>query len=100
MLYEAIYAEQIHRSHFGFPSFYVPVITTNKVRLQSMMEVLKRLTDGKGSTSVAEVTRACFETRDRLPSVSRPASFALSKLILAILHYAEEAMRKLVSLFC
>src|SRR6266851_3125741 len=45
MLYEAIYAEQIHRSHFGFPSFYVPVITTNNVRMQSMMEVLKRITN-------------------------------------------------------
>ncbi len=49
VLYLAIEAQGIHRSHFGFPNFYVPVITTNTVRLASMMELLKRITGGKGS---------------------------------------------------
>ena len=50
VLYEAVYAEGIHRSHFGFPSLFVPVITTNKARMHSMMDLLKRITAGRGST--------------------------------------------------
>jgi hypothetical protein len=48
-LYEAIYAERVHQSHFGFPNFFVPIITTNKVRMRTMMDALMRVTGGKGS---------------------------------------------------
>jgi len=49
VLYLAIEMHGIHRSHFGFPNFYVPVITTTDSRARSMMEVLKRATRGQGS---------------------------------------------------
>jgi hypothetical protein len=49
VLYLAVEAQGLHRSHFGFPNFYVPVITTTAVRAQSMMDVLKRITGGEGS---------------------------------------------------
>jgi hypothetical protein len=39
----------LHRSHFGFPNFFVPFISTNPARLRSIMELLARMTDGKGS---------------------------------------------------
>src|SRR6266851_1569429 len=48
-LYLAVEAQGIHRSHFGFPNFYVPVITTTETRVQSMMDVLSRITGGTGS---------------------------------------------------
>jgi hypothetical protein len=49
VLYLAVEAQDIHRSHFGFPNFYVPVITTNETRARSMMDVLSRITSGAGS---------------------------------------------------
>ena len=49
VLYLAVEAQGIHRSHFGFPSFYVPFVTTNAARLGSMMKLLERITAGAGS---------------------------------------------------
>jgi hypothetical protein len=49
VLYLAIEAQGVHRSHFGFPNFCVPIITTNENRAQSMIELLKRITGGRGS---------------------------------------------------
>ncbi len=49
VLYLAIEAQGIHRAHYGFPNFYVPIITTTETRMRSMMEVLKRITGGTGS---------------------------------------------------
>ena len=49
VLYLTIEAQGIHRSHFGFPNFYVPIITTNTARLTSMMRLLHRISDGAGS---------------------------------------------------
>ena len=49
VLYLAVEAQGIHRSHFGFPNFYVPMITTNETRVRSMMDVLSRVTGGTGS---------------------------------------------------
>jgi hypothetical protein len=47
--YTAIAEQNLHRSHFGFPNFFVPFITTNAARLRSMMELLDRSTKGRGS---------------------------------------------------
>ncbi len=38
--YMAIAEQGIHRSHFGFPNFFVPFITTTTARLRRMMELL------------------------------------------------------------
>jgi hypothetical protein len=51
-LYLAIEAQQIYRSHFGFPNLYVPFVTTNAARLGSMMKLLDRLTHGAGSKAI------------------------------------------------
>jgi hypothetical protein len=47
--YTAITDNGIHRAHFGFPNLFVPIITTTKVRMESMMRLLDRLTHGQGS---------------------------------------------------
>jgi protein involved in plasmid replication-relaxation len=47
--YSAIAQQSIHRSHFGFPNFFVPFITTTDARMRSMMVLLDRLTGGQGS---------------------------------------------------
>lgn len=47
--YGAIIEQDIHRSHFGFPNLFVPIITTTKVRMESMMRLLEKLTHGEGS---------------------------------------------------
>jgi hypothetical protein len=47
--YRAIAQQAIHRSHFGFPNFFVPFICSDRARLMSMMKLLERITEGKGS---------------------------------------------------
>ena len=47
--YRAIAAQELYRSHFGFPNCFVPFITTTTARMQSMMRMLEKLTDGQGS---------------------------------------------------
>ena len=47
--YMAIAEQNIHRSHFGFPNFFVPFITTTTARLDSMLALLSRMTAGRGS---------------------------------------------------
>jgi hypothetical protein len=47
--YLAIAEQGLYRSHFGFPNFFVPIITTGTSRMRSMMTLLERITDGKGS---------------------------------------------------
>ena len=38
--YLAVAEQGLHRSHFGFPNFFVPFITTSSARMRSMMELL------------------------------------------------------------
>ena len=66
LLYLAVEAQQIYRSHFGFPNLYVPIITTNAARLGSMMKLLDRLTRGAGSKTIL------FKTFPALTSFERP----------------------------
>jgi hypothetical protein len=47
--YLAVVEQGVHRSHFGFPNFFVPFITTSNARMHSMMELLDRVTAGRGS---------------------------------------------------
>jgi hypothetical protein len=47
--YRAIVEQGIHQSHFGFPNFFVPIITTTLTRMESMMRCLERITAGRGS---------------------------------------------------
>ncbi len=66
-LYLAVEAQGIHRSHFGFTNFYVPFITTNEARAQSMMELLSRITGGAGSKIFL------FKTFPAFTSFEKPA---------------------------
>jgi Replication-relaxation len=47
--YRAIAEQAIYRSHFGFPNFFVPFVCSDAARLASMMKLLERITEGKGS---------------------------------------------------
>jgi len=47
--YRAIAEQGLYRSHFGFPNFFVPIITTTAARMQSMIRLLEKVTDGCGS---------------------------------------------------
>ncbi len=47
--YIAIAEQGIYRSHFGFPNFFVPFIAPTRVRMDSMMTLLQRMTGGRGS---------------------------------------------------
>jgi hypothetical protein len=64
--YRAIVSQDIHRTHFGFPNFFVPFITTNSARMESMMKLLHRITDGKGSKIFL------FKTFPAFTSVAKP----------------------------
>lgn len=50
--YLAIEANETYRTHFGFPIFFVPFVTTSATRVRSMMDELARMTHGRGSKSL------------------------------------------------
>ena len=49
MAYLTIERDETYRSHFGFPIFFVPFLTTDTARIKSMMAELERVTNGRGS---------------------------------------------------
>ena len=49
MAYLAIEEAETFRSHFGFPIFFVPFVTTTEARMRTMMDELDRITRGHGS---------------------------------------------------
>jgi hypothetical protein len=60
--------EGIHRSHFGFPNFFIPFITTSEPRMRSMMQLVERLTDGRGSKILLFKTFPSFTSAERAPA--------------------------------
>jgi len=66
VLYFAVEEQGIHRSHFGFPNLYVPIVTTTTARLTSMMKLLERVTGGAGSRHLL------FKTFPALTSSEKP----------------------------
>jgi hypothetical protein len=70
VLYLAIEAQGIYRSHFGFPNLYVPFVTTNTARLGSMMRLLERITGGAGSKTILFKTFPAFTSFQPLPPPS------------------------------
>jgi hypothetical protein len=65
--YMAIAEQGLHRSHFGFPNFFVPFITTTDARLRTMMQLLDRMTAGRGSKTLLFKTFPSFTSPDRPP---------------------------------
>jgi hypothetical protein len=65
--YIAIAEQGIHRSHFGFPNFFVPFIAPTKVRLESMMTLLQRFTGGRGSKMFLFKTFPVFSSVEKSP---------------------------------
>ncbi|MDR3570642.1 MAG: replication-relaxation family protein [Candidatus Pacebacteria bacterium] len=63
--YLTIARDGIHRSHFGFPNFFVPFITTSEARMRSMMHVVERLTEGRGSKTLLFKTFPSFTSPQR-----------------------------------
>jgi hypothetical protein len=72
LAYLAIEQSQNYRAHFGFPNLFVPFVTGGTTRLRSMMALLAKLTEGRGSRSIL------FKTFDA--TASRPT---LSESILS-----------------
>ena len=68
--YLAIAEQGLHRSHFGFPNFFVPFITTSSARMRSMMELLARLPDGRGSKILLFKTFPSFTAAEKPPAPS------------------------------
>jgi hypothetical protein len=65
--YSAIAEQGIYRSHFGFPNFFVPIITTTSVRMQSMIRMLEKVTDGRGSKMFLFKTFPAFASVEKPP---------------------------------
>lgn len=64
----AVADQGLHRSHFGFPNFFIPFVTTSAARMRSMMELLDRLTDGSGSKILLFKTFPSFTAAERPPA--------------------------------
>jgi hypothetical protein len=73
--YTAIAEQGIHRSHFGFPNFFVPFVTTTAARLRSMTELLGRLTGGHGSKMFLFKTFPSFTSAEK---PSAPTGYMLT----------------------
>ena len=67
----AIAEQGLHRSHFGFPNFFVPFITTSDARLRSMMDLLDRMTAGRGSKMLLFKTFPSFTSPEKPPPAER-----------------------------
>jgi len=65
--YLAITEQGIHRSHFGFPNFFVPFITTGAARMESMLKAVDRLTAGRGSKLLLFKAVPSFTSREGPP---------------------------------
>jgi hypothetical protein len=65
--YIAIAEQGIYRSHFGFPSFFVPLVAPTRVRMESMMALLQRMTGGRGSKMFLFKTFPALSSVERLP---------------------------------
>lgn len=50
--YLSIESGGVYKSHFGFPNFFVPFVTTNVSRMRAMMNELERITQGIGSKTL------------------------------------------------
>ena len=68
--YLAVAEQAIHRSHFGFPNFFVPFITTSAVRLELMLKAVGRLTEGRGSKLLLFKAISSFTSREGPPPPS------------------------------
>ncbi len=65
--YRAVASQGMHRTHFGFPNFFVPIITTTTRRMESMMKLLDRMTDGRGSKMFLFTTYPAFSSFEKPP---------------------------------
>jgi hypothetical protein len=68
--YLAVAEQGLHRSHFGFPNLFVPIITTSAARMRSMMALLDRLTEGRGSKILLFKTFPSFTAAQKPPAPS------------------------------
>ena len=65
--YTAIAEQGVYRSHFGFPNFFVPFVTSTNTRMLSMMRLLEKMTDGRGSKMFLFKTFPAFTSFDPPP---------------------------------
>jgi hypothetical protein len=65
--YIAIAEQGVYRSHFGFPNFFVPLIAPTRVRMESMMTLLLRMTRGRGSKMFLFKTFPVLSSVDKTP---------------------------------
>jgi hypothetical protein len=65
--YAAIAEQRLYRDHFGFPNYFVPIITTTGVRMASMMRHLERLV-AHGKINKREASIFIFKTFPSLTS--------------------------------
>jgi len=68
--YAAVAEQRIYRSHFGFPNFLVPIIAATQTRMQSMMRLLDKMTDGRGSKMFLFKTFPAFTSPEKPPEPS------------------------------
>jgi hypothetical protein len=66
--YTAVAEQRIYRSHFGFPNFLVPIIAATQTRMQSMMRLLDKMTDGRGSKMFLFKSFPAFTSPEKPPA--------------------------------
>ena len=56
LAYIAIIEQKTFHDQFGVPNFFIPFYTTTSTRMESMMRMLDKLTDGKGCKNILFAT--------------------------------------------
>lgn len=68
--YTAVAQQRLYRSHFGFPNFFVPVIAATDARMQSMMRLLHKMSQGRGSKMFLFKSFPLFTAPEKPPAPS------------------------------
>jgi len=68
--YTAIAQQGLYRSHFGFPNFFVPIVAATVSRMQSMMQLLHKMTDGRGAKMFLFKSFPVFTSTEKPPAPS------------------------------
>jgi hypothetical protein len=65
--YTAVAQQGLYRSRFGFPNFLVPIIAPTETRMRSMMRLVDKVTDGRGSKLFLFKTFPAFTSSEKPP---------------------------------
>jgi hypothetical protein len=69
LTYDAAWQQDLHRSRWGFRQFRVLFVTTNRKRIEEMLDAVEFITDGKGTRFFAFTALTTLLANDPLDAI-------------------------------